>query len=512
MFRKEENGEMRFKTLTVVLVCLALAALALSMSGRSQKQDEQQDSTQMKLLWERVKVEVTTDEDCEYLQQLGIDCPERGECEVIINRWQTKQLEKRGLKVTRLQRLRPDEGPNQVEYELVKEFDLTDDGVGTVVFGPKSDKSSALSEIILGLKDKEVLVYDSDFKLLHKLSLHHPTFSKNLRYIGGIRYEKLPRIYEDSLPPHRTIHEKGSYKFELYDYKGSKLCEIHRELYYDAEPSSYSISSKGTVLERDHSTGVLTFYDEKGNEIDKTKVSIGGGDPGGGIGGGVFSDNGQYVLITVEQGNYADTLEEGMRILLFNSDGEEMWRFNTLENAGGGAISIGDNYVIIPSVVWPYKYPYTKSTYLLSREGELIKKYDNILANLICFSSNNQYAILKDHGNLLLLIELARGKTIVTHSMVGTPRHISSADIAEDARMFGVISHYAPLRKDTQEIQQEEKNIQVMLIGFSGGKVWFKAFPYLEHPARKLNLRLSDDGRQMVIQISSRVMTYRLAD
>ena len=495
----------------VVWGVLALLGLGIVLVAVVSAQQEG-DSTKMKLLWERVKVEVTTDEDHEYLEQLGIDCPERGECEVIINRWQTKLLEKRGLKVTRLQRLRPDEGPNQVEYELVKEFDLTDDGVGTVVFGPKSNKSSALSEIILGLKDKEVLVYDSDFNLLQKLSLHHPTFSKNLRYIGGIRYEKLPRMYEDSLPPHKTIHEKGSYKFELYDYAGSKLWELERELYYDASPNSYSISSKGTVLERDHSTGLLTFYDKKGNEINKTKVCIGGGDPGGGIGGGVFSDNGEYALITVEQGNYADTLEEGMRVLLFTSDGEEMWRFNTVENAGGGAISIGDNYVIIPSLVWPYKYPYTKSTYLLSREGELIKKYDNILANLICFSSNKQYAILKDHGNLLLLIELARGKTIVTHSMVGTPRHISSADIAEDARMFGVISHYAPLRKHTQEIEQEEKNIQVLLIGFNGGKVWFKAFPYLEYPARKLSLRLSDDGRQMVIQISSRVMAYRLAE
>jgi hypothetical protein len=50
----------------------------------------------------------------------------------------------------------------------------------------------------------------------------------------------------------------------------------------------------------------------------------------------VFSDDGKHVLITIEEGEYPDTLGQGMRVLLFTWDGEELWRFNTEENARGG--------------------------------------------------------------------------------------------------------------------------------------------------------------------------------
>jgi hypothetical protein len=53
------------------------------------------------------------------------------------------------------------------------------------------------------------------------------------------------------------------------------------------------------------------------------------------------------------------------------------------------------------------------------------------------------------------------------------------------------------------------ENIQVLLIGFDGHKVWSKTFPYLEYPAGKLRLNLSDDGKQIIIAIGSKIMIYQ---
>jgi hypothetical protein len=231
-----------------------------------------------------VRVAVATEEDHQYLKGLGIDCPLGQMCEVTIPQWQRKELEKRiGIKLKVIPPRKPapvltPEKPKQVEYKLVREIDLEKERAGSVVFGPKKDKGSALSEIILGVKDEDICVYDSNFTLISKMRLYRLSFSKNLRYLGGIKYVKIPQ----------DVTEKGSYKFELFDYTGKKLWELERELYYDAGLNSYSISSKGTVIERHHGSGEMSFYDQKGNEIKKAKVGIGGGDPETEIGGGVL--------------------------------------------------------------------------------------------------------------------------------------------------------------------------------------------------------------------------------
>lgn len=268
----------RFSPKGLIVSLLVLSGLALVLFVYGFTQQNEGDSTRPQLKFVRARIGWRDAKDLQYLKGMGIECPKSGECVVIITEAQRRQIEKAGLKAKALTGLRPDKGPNQVEYKLVREIDLKTDGVESIVFGPKKDKSSALSEIILGLKGKEVCVYDSTFNLLSKMYLRRVTFSKNLRYLGGIKYEKIPQ----------DVTEKGSYKFELFDYTGKKLWELERELYYDAGLNSYSISSKGTVIERHHGSGEVSFYDQKGNEIKKTKVGIGGGDPETEIGGGVL--------------------------------------------------------------------------------------------------------------------------------------------------------------------------------------------------------------------------------
>ena len=479
----------RTKGLLLGLLVLSGLALFWFISGFSQQ--EQGDSTRPELKFVRVKIGMRTPQDLEYLKGMGIECPKSGDCVVIITEAQRRQLEKKGLKAKALTGLYSDKGPNQVEYKLVKEIDLKADGVETIVFGPKIDRSSAQSEIILGVNemDNKVCVYDSEFNLINKMDLRDITFSKNLRYLGGIRFVKIPQ----------DVTEKGSYKFELFDYTGKKLWELARELDYDASPNGYSISSKGTVIERNHLGGILGFYDHGGKEIKKTQIYVGEWDPGGQGMRGEFSEDGEYLLIQAGD-DYGHTFGEGIGVLFFTLDGKELWRFNT-EDKGMAAASISrfNKYVAV-STRW--------STYLLSREGNQIKKFSKLFATRLCFSSNEEYALITEYSRTLHLLKTENGEIIFKHTPSASAGSIYSTDIAQDAKMFGIVACYPGITKLRPE---KEGNVEVLLIGFDGSKVWSDIFPSQEGPLfRMVNLLLSDDGKQMTIQIGSKIMIYQL--
>ena len=199
------------------------------------------------------------------------------------------------------------------------------------------------------------------------------------------------------------------------------------------------------------------------------------------------------MLITIEEGEYPDTLEQGMRVLLFTSDGEELWRFNTEENARGGwgrGISRFGNYVIVSSRVWPSSYPRDRrSTYLLSNNGELLMKYENVSSSLICFSSSDKYALFHSPHEGAFLLDLPSGEVLLKYGRKGGFHQANSLDIAEDAKIFGLASSSA-----------------VSLIGFDGSKVWSQSFPA---DGGKSTLSLSDDGKQLAAQIGTKILIYQ---
>jgi len=495
----------RFFPKGLIVSLLVLSGLALVLFVYGSTQQNEGDSTRPELKFVRAKIGWRDAKDLQYLKGMGIECPKSGECIVIITEAQRRQIEKAGLKAKALTGLRPDKGPNLVEYKIVREVDLKADGVETIVFGPKKDKSSALSELVLGLNgtDNEVCVYDSNFNLIHKMHLRDASFSRNLRYIGGIKFEKVPQ----------DVTEMGSYKFELFDYTGKKLWELERELHYDASYNGYSISSNGTVVEGDWN-GILTFYDQKGNERKKVQLYRGTGDIGGQGMTGQFSEDGEY-LFEIAHDDVDHVFGVGKGVMLFTSNGEELWRFAIEENGGGGlGISNQGNYMIVSAFVWPVPDTgFKASTYLLSQTGKLIKRYDNLYTGRICFSSNEKYAFLA-HQNTPFLTELNSGEVI---SQWWKPKmasqydiNFNSVDIAEDVKILGLISCYPGVEK---LVQDKEGNVRVLMIGFDGSKVWSDIFPSEEgRSLSPVNLRLSDDGKQMIIQIGSKIMVYQQAE
>ena len=491
------------KRFTLLILVLSALAVVLLVYGFAQQQES--DSTQMKVVWERVNVTVKTRAQYELLKGMVGECPPfdstHGEpWEFVINQWQRKQLERKGAKVRVIAELKPDEGPNRVEFKLVREIDLKGDSVETIVFGPKKDKGSALSDIILGVKDENISIYDSNFTLINKMHLERLSFSKNLRYIGGLKFVKIPQ----------DVTENGAYKFQLFDYTGRKLWELDRVLYYDSSPIRYSISNNGLAIELDNSSGIFTLYDQKGNEIKKIKLYTGEGDTEGQNIGGEFSEDGEYLLI-VARDDYGHVFGEGKGVLLFTCDGKELWRFNLEENVGGGAISKLGNYVIVSALFWPSSTypPDKKSTYLLSKNGALIKRYENVLGSLICFSSTEKYALFNSPYEGAFLIDLPSGGVLLKYGRLAGFHLVKSLDIdiAEDAKVFGFIACYPGTER---LVMEKEGNIEVMLIGFESLKFWSDVFPSPDYRSLSpVSLRLSDDGKQMVIQIGTKIMIYQ---
>jgi hypothetical protein len=448
---------------------------------------EEPDSSQMKLVQERIRVTVKKRAQYELLKGMVGECAPfdstHGEpWEFVVNQWQRKQLERTGAKVRVIAEIKPEEEEHQVEYRLVREIDLKADGVESVILGPKKDKNSALSEIILGLEDEgkgvtKVTVYDFNFDPIGEMRLRDVTFSRNLEYIGGIEYTSATQ----------DASEKWMYKFQLLDYTGKKLWELRERELHEVN-CTYSISNRGTVIELDHGSGVVTFIDQDGNDINKIQLYVGTGDPGGQGIRGEFSEDGRYLLIQAGD-DHGHAFGEGIGLLLFTWDGKELWRFNT-EDKGMGAKGISwlDNYVAVSTKA---------TTYLLSREGNPIKEFDQLFATGICFSSNEEYMLLTEHGHTTYVIRLENGEIISKYTFSGWPGRIYHADIAGDAEVYGFIS-CIPGQK-----------VEVMLVRFDGREVWSKTFPYLEHPGGKLRLSLSDDGKEIIIAIGSKTMIYQ---
>ena len=268
-----------------VLFALLLSCALVWLLVVNAPSQEEPDSSQMKLVQERIRVTVKKRAQYELLKEMVGECPPfdstHGEpWEFVVNQWQRKQLERIGAKVRVTNESKPDQEARQVEYRLEREIDLKADGVENVIFGPKKDKSSALSEIILGLEDEgkgvtKVTVYDFNFDRIGEMRLRDVTFSRNLEYIGGI---------EDTSAT-QDASEKWMYKFQLFDCTGKKLWELEERELHEVN-CTYSISNRGTVIELDHGSGVVTFIDRNGNEIEKMKLCNSSGTPGEGIGGG----------------------------------------------------------------------------------------------------------------------------------------------------------------------------------------------------------------------------------
>jgi hypothetical protein len=82
--------------------------------------------------------------------------------------------------------------------------------------------------------------------------------------------------------------------------------------------------------------------------------------------------------------------------------------------------------------------------------------------------------------------------------------------MADDAKILGFIACHPGIESF---IKEKKGNIEVVLIGFDGLKFWSDFFTSADYRLLSpVNLSLSDDAKQMAIQIDSKIMLYQLVE
>jgi hypothetical protein len=468
------------KGLVVGLSILFVLAVIWVIYGFTQSQEG--DSTRPEFKFVRVKIGLRTTEDLQYLKAMGIECPKSGECVVIITEAQRRQIEKAGLKAKGLTGLRPDQGPNLVEYKLVREIDLEKENVGGIVFGLKSATRSAMPQ--MAQRDYwEILFYSPDFKMLHTYKQNerftdvYP--SKTLQYVGIVTPVKIPTVEEPI----------GRIRFTLINNKGEKLWEKEEENYYDALKNLFFISGDGLVVEVDKKTGALVFYDENGRKTKEVEFFRGEmGDWETHYLGGRFTLDGRYFM-AVGHDFHRKVFPKKSGVILFDNKGNELWRHDIERDLVLNFISPTGKFSIITGFDLGDNGTHKNNiTSLFTEEGKLLKSFNDVYATDVCFSSDETHALINSEKGLFL-IDLPTAEVLLKYGLRGFYQ-INSLDIAEDAKVFGFATTFSA----------------VFIIGFDGSKVWSQTF---STEGGKFTLSLSDDGRQLAVQIGSKVMLYQ---
>jgi hypothetical protein len=364
---------------------------------------------------------------------------------------------------------------NIFEYKMVEEIDLGEN-VYKVWFG--KDGEYPRLAIYKGEVEKPSLAsfYTADFNKVNEIESGSLRPSPNAEYTGMIKAIK-------SLDTQELIKKK----FVLLDKAGNEIWEKEYPIVFEGGGTNYYVSDNGVVAE--YSDKTLAFYDSKGTKVREVELLHVGLTKG--INSGYFSEDGNYFVINVQDPE-KEIFSSGTGVMLFNNRGEELWRFKTEEESAGRLyISSEGKHIIAESSNWgPDKQGIhrllERTTYLLDREGHLVRKYSRLLSSPGNFSSSGNYAIVCDvPTSKAYLLDTKTGDRLFKFSLLGTGWHVRNACIAEAAKLIGITY-----------------DNKVELIQFNGVKAWSHEVSNPKY------LWVSDDGSKITVRSNNKILRF----
>ncbi len=364
---------------------------------------------------------------------------------------------------------------NMYEYKIVEEIDLGGN-VYKVWFGRNREYPQLVKYRGEVGKPSLASFQTVDFYKASKTEVGTLYPSPNVEYTGMSKLIRSP-------VKGRVIKEK----FVLLDKNGNEIWGREYPIEYESGGAAHYVSDKGVVAE--YSGKTLTFYDREGNKLKGVELLNRGVESG--IHSGLFSEDGNYLVVNIQDPE-KEIFPSGTGVILLNNRGEELWRFETEEkHVGTLHISPDGKYIIASSTNWGrdeqgiYR-SLECTTYLLDREGHLIRKYTNLISDPGAFSSSGNYTIVCDaRTHKTYLLETKTGDKLFKFSLMGTRWHVNNARIAEAAKLIG--------------ITYDDK---VELIQFNGIKAWSGEVSNPE------NLWLSDDGSMITVRSNNKILRF----
>jgi hypothetical protein len=360
---------------------------------------------------------------------------------------------------------------NIQEYEIMEEINLDEDAY-KVWFG-KDSKYPRFVETKGELERNPTLTfYNNDFNEIKRVEISEAYLSPNREYFGIDKLLKSP-----------TRTEHGKVKFILYDENGSDIWGKENDLLYDSPGYSYFVSDKGVTVEFDILNGDLKFYNERGKKVKEIKLfKESYWDVQDRNVWGKFSRDGDYLAINATNIG-GSTFTNGSGVILYDKNGEEIWRFDCDEE-WGDAIDISNDgkYIISSHNSQAHK---KNGTYLFDRKGRLIRKYNKISGSPIKFSNSGIYAIFS--GPYIYLLETQKGDILFKLSLQGKGIRVRDLDIAENEKLFGLIFYD-----------------RIELIKFNGIKAWSENIK----DASEL-LLFNDESDGFIMRVGNKLLRYR---
>ncbi len=366
---------------------------------------------------------------------------------------------------------------NIFEYEMVKEIDLGEN-VYKAWFGKDGEYPRLVKHYGEVGKPGLASFYTTDFNRASEIEVGTLYPSPDAEYTGMTNVIGSP-----------ATGGTMKMKFVLLDRDGNEIWEKEYEKEYHEGGGSYYVSDKGIVVE--YSGKTLTFYDSKGDKVRGVELLYAGVERG--ITGGFFSKDGNYLVVRVHDPD-KEIFSTGTGAMLFNNLGVELWRFKTEgNNACAVYISPKGKYIIVSSVNLGYDEQgiyrsLERTTYLLNREGHLIREYSNLLSSIADFSSSENYAIVFDatgKGKRAYLLDTKTGDRLFKFSLMGTRWHVNNVRIAEAGKLIGIAY-----------------DNKVELIQFNGVKAWSQEVSNPE------DLWLSDDGSKIAVRSKNKILRF----
>jgi len=391
-------------------------------------------------------------------------------------------------------------GVEKVEFKLVKEWKFEKE-IKDVAFG--EDENGKLYPKIIVFED-EVKFYDEEGEVSQmKLSKGAAVvFSSNGKYIGIDRIVKSP-----------PIDEPGDFEkcFILYDEKLKERAKIEYKMGYCGEGEYiFYPSDNGSFVAIDYMNQVLFLRDVNGKL--KKKVVLFPNNEWSRL-GVIFkySKNEEYFAV-LGVNIYQDPSRKwhhDFYVILFNSDGEEIWR-RVIEKEPthmsivpeGLSISHNGNYVLAAAAHDPISS--TRPLILFDKNGKLIGKYQGTSGE---FSKDEKYVVIYSR-NKIQLVQTQDGNIIWTKEFSWNIdsgqkrwRWFNEIEISEEGRLIGAISMgyrriFYKTKYGDSACEQISENPEIILMDKNGNMVWQRREKTTKE---KLTLNFYRNGEEIII-------------
>ncbi|MEW6103774.1 MAG: WD40 repeat domain-containing protein [bacterium] len=309
----------------------------------------------------------------------------------------------------------------------------------------------------------------------------------------------------------KAYYKTGETTLELKDHKGNTLYKI------DGVPDCAEISPNGAIVATcpsfpghisDYYIG-LSFYSPSGSltkRIDNIKLS----------GASAFSKDGSlYVTASILEKRDESFKGRKNSLVVFNTKGEELWRYNIDNMVKFYNIKISDDKRFIavcsrgPQEDNPEGHHGPSYLHIFNKEGNLLGTYSvefryettGILGRrkgYLSFSPEGDYLATTDYRNLYFF-DTNRGELLWSHSF-GFPFCIYSVSLSSDAKLIAVGGIY--------EVPNARSDRYIWLFDKSGNKIMEKNIG--KSYTGDVILNLSPDGKQLFMTTYEKTVFFNL--